>query len=109
MFDKIKRAKRVMAYVSKMKNNPDLIKSDIQIDIMKRIDDIRVAQAAGKLNHLYPDAIESYISDLKKFIDLYDNLDKSGQKTIIKHCKFLKERYDNLDKAISKAIGDGSG
>jgi len=86
-----------------------MIKADIQIDIMKRIEEIKAARDAGKLNNLYPDAIDNYIENLKKIIDLYDNLDKTGQKSLLKLLKVIKDRYGNLDKAITKAIGDDPG
>lgn len=112
MFDRIKnlkRAKTIMEYVSKMRDG-ELIKNDISLDILKRLDSISQGFETGKLDDwTESEKLNNYVADLKELMKLIEFTDKEGQDKLKKFLKKMRRDYNEFDKTLDKLLGAENG
>lgn len=111
MFDRIKnlkRAKTIMEYVSKMRKG-ELIKNDISLDILKKLDSISQGLETGKLDNIDIEKLNSYIVDLKELTKLIEFTNIKGQDKLKKFLKKMRRDYNEFDKTLEKLLGAENG
>ncbi len=97
-----------MEYVSKMRDG-ELIKNDISLDILKKLDSISQGLENGKLDGIDIEKLNSYIADLKELMKLIEFTNIKGQDKLTKFLKKMRRDYNEFDKVLEKLLGAENG